>query len=45
MEKDVVTTIYTSTPTNEEQNKDLCVAVELDDTGGDRHGDEGPVII
>ena len=44
-EKDVVETIDTSTPTNDEQNKDLCVAVELDDTGGGGDGDKGPVII
>ena len=45
MEKDVVEAIETATPTNDEQNKDLFIAVELDDTGGDRDGDKGPVII
>ena len=45
MEKDVVEAIETATPTNDKQNKDLCIAVELDDTGGVGDGDEGPVII
>ena len=45
MEKDVVKTIDTSAPTNDEQNEDLCIAVELDDTGGDGDGDKGLVII
>ena len=35
----------TAAPTNDEQNKDLCIAVELDDTGGNGDGEEGPVII
>ena len=45
MEKDVVEAIETATPTNDKQNKDLSIAVELDDTGGVGDGDEGPVII
>ena len=45
MEKDVVEAIETATRTNDKQNKDLCIAVELDDTGGVGDGDEGPVII
>ena len=45
MEKDVVEAIETATPTNDKQNKDLFIAVELDDTGEDGDGDEGPVII
>ena len=44
MEKDVVEAIETTAPTNNEQNKDLCAAVELD-TGGGGDPDEGPVII
>ena len=46
MKKNVfVKAIETNTPTNNEQNKDLCVSVELDYTGGDRDRDEGSVII
>ena len=45
MEKDIVEMIRTTKSTNDEQNKDLCVAVELDDTGGGGDGDERPVII
>ena len=45
MEKDVVETVDTSAPTNNEQNEDLCIAVELDDTGGDGDRDKGPVLI
>ena len=45
MGKDVVKAIETAKPTNEEQNKNLCIAVELDDTGGNGDGEEGPVII
>ena len=44
MEKVVVEAIETSEPTNNEQHKGLCVAVELDDTGGGGDGAEGPVI-
>ena len=44
MEKDVVKVIDTFAPTNDEQNKDLCVTVELD-TGGGKDQDKGPVII
>ena len=45
MEKYVVEAIDTAAPTNDEQNKKLCVAVELDDTGGGGDRDKGPVII
>ena len=43
-EKNVVEAIDTVAPTNDEQNKDLCVVVELD-TGGGGDRDKGPVII
>ena len=46
MERDVEEVKHTAEPTNDEQNKDLCVAVELDDTGGGGEDqDKGPVII
>ena len=45
MEKDVVEAIETATPTNDKQNKDRYVAIELDDTGGGGDGDKGAVII
>ena len=45
MERDVKEVKDTAAPTNDEQNKDLYVAVELDDTGGGGDGDKGPVII
>ena len=37
--------IDTVTQTNNEQNKDFCIAVKLDDTGENEDGDKGPVII
>ena len=45
MEKDVIEAIDTATSIKNKQNKDLCVDVELDDTGGDGDGDKGPIII
>lgn len=42
--KDVVEATETTASTNNEQNKDLCVTVEPDDTGGGGDGDKGPVI-
>ena len=45
MEKNVVEATETGTPTNNKQNKDLCITVEVDDTGGVGDGDKGPVII
>ena len=39
MEKDVVEAIETAIRTNDKQNKDICIAVELDDTGGVGDGD------
>ena len=45
MEKDVVEAIETTTSANDEQNKELFVAVELDDTEGGGNRDKGPVII
>ena len=39
MEKVVVEAIEISKPTNNEQNKDLCNAVKLDDTGGRGDGE------
>ena len=37
-------TIENAATTNDKQNKERCVAVELDDTGGGGDGAEGPVI-
>ena len=44
MEKDVAEAIETTAPTNNEKNKDLCVAVELN-TGEGGDPDKRPVII
>ena len=38
-------TIENATTTNDEQNKDRFVAIELDDTQGGGDQDNGPVII
>ena len=44
MEKDVIEVIEISEPTNDQQNKDLCVSVVVDDTGRGGDGDKRPVI-
>ena len=45
MKKDVVEAIDTAATTNDEWNRDRFLDFELDDTGGNGDGDEGPVII
>ena len=45
MERNVKEVKDTAAPSNDEQNKDLCVAVELDGTGRGGDGGEGPMII
>ena len=45
MEIDVEKVKETTAPTNDEQNKDPCTAVEIVCRGGVEDEDEGPVII
>ena len=45
MEKDVEEVKETTSPTNDEQNKDPCTAVKNFGRGGVEDKDKGPVII
>ena len=45
MESDISKLIETAAPTDNEEEEEDIIPVELDDTGGDGDGDKGALII